>query len=380
MLLAAAALARPEPPDVDDPLRTTRQETADVALVIGNEAYYAVPRVAYARRDAAAVAGWLSYTRGIPPERVRVLDDVASEQISAAVAELAPLVGEGGTFWLYYAGHGAADPSTGERLLLGVDVQPDPAVFAARSVALADLQEAAGAGGHPVVSWIDACFNGAGRGGELVGEEKRFAVPAYAVPVASVSEWAATGPEQLAGPWHAVEHGAFTWLAVGASRGWADGELDGARDGTVTLGEAQAYVARTLRDVGVVDQVPLLTGDGATVLAVGDALEPAPPPELLATLPGVPPRRVRRVRTGSLVGGALLVAGAASLAGGFSLRGDLRDDLSTGSTTAQDALGRASAVNALLGAGWTSATLGVSTMGFAVVVGDAPGVGWRARW
>ena len=35
------------------------------------------------------------------------------------------LATDGGVVWVYFAGHGAASPETGERLLLGDDIRPD---------------------------------------------------------------------------------------------------------------------------------------------------------------------------------------------------------------------------------------------------------------
>ncbi len=72
---------------------------------------------------------------------------------------------------------------------------------------------------------------------------------------------------------------------MGALRGWADGELDGRRDGSVTAEEAQAYVTRVLRAAQVQGQTPqLLARDaGALVLARG-VTEAGPTREALRAL------------------------------------------------------------------------------------------------
>lgn len=64
-------------------------------------------------------------------------------------------------------------------------------------------------------------------------------------------------------------HGAFTYLSLGALRGWADGALDGAPDGVVTAGEAARYVERGLLELGIPGQQPVLLGDRDRVLAAG---------------------------------------------------------------------------------------------------------------
>jgi hypothetical protein len=80
--------------------------------------------------------------------------------------------------------------------------------------------------------------------------------------------WSATDADETAVPYGPAEHGAFTYFAVGALSGWADG-VDGEADGEVTLDEAQSYVARALPSVGITGQKPQLAGAGAMVMAQG---------------------------------------------------------------------------------------------------------------
>ncbi len=87
-------------------------------------------------------------------------------------------------------------------------------------------------------------------------------------------EWTAAGPDQWSGPLDAARHGAFTYLAVGAMRGWADGQRDGVRDGKVTVEEASLYVEEGLRSLQIRDQRPERVGDGALVLSSGTEERP----------------------------------------------------------------------------------------------------------
>lgn len=276
LLLSAAQAA----PDLEQPLRTGANAPADTAVVVGIEDYAFVPDVPYATRDAKAFYDTLVYTIGVPASRVRLLDRGAGrEQILEALEAAGREVGAGGTVWVYFAGHGAADPSTGERLLLGDDVRQDPTGFASRGVRVEEAKALASSGGGNVVLMVDACYGGLGRDGDELVPGKRFLVPAYARPTnPSIVEWNAAAGDQLSGPIHAVRHGAFTYFAVGALRGWADGHLTGVRDGKVTAEEAHLYVADALRTVQIHDQVPQLAvvNAGERVLSSGDALEPSP--------------------------------------------------------------------------------------------------------
>ena len=267
-------------PDIDAPLKTGAASAADTAVVVGIEDYAFAPDVPFARRDASAFYDLLVYTRGVPASRVRMLTNGASkEQILAAVTEAGKTVGAGGTVWVYFAGHGAAHSSTGERMLLGDDVRADPVAFDARGVTVTELKALAGAGGGSVNLVVDACYSGLGRGGDELLAGKRFLVPQYAKETSpTVLEWSAASGDQLSGPLDAAQHGAFTYFAVGALRGWADGHIDGKPDGAVTAEEAQLYVRDALKTVQITDQTPelVVSRSSERVLMKGSGLEAAP--------------------------------------------------------------------------------------------------------
>ncbi|MBT3223500.1 MAG: hypothetical protein HN348_30885, partial [Proteobacteria bacterium] len=268
LILGALALALAGTlPEVDKPLKTGARNSEDAAVVIGIEDYIFVADVPYATRDAQAVYDFLIYTRGVPSSQVRLLNGGASrELILEAVTKAGKQVSQNGVVWVYFAGHGAADPSTGDRILLGDDVRNDPVAFASRALTVDELLSFGGAGGGRVHLLVDACYSGLGRSGEAVLAGKRFAVPNYAVQGSRHLLWSASSGDQLSGPLEAVQHGAFTYTMLGALRGWADGELDGVRDGRVTAEEAQLYVSSALRSLQITGQQPELVVEGDVVM------------------------------------------------------------------------------------------------------------------
>ncbi|MCO4747827.1 MAG: caspase family protein [Proteobacteria bacterium] len=278
--LAGHAKAAPGLPSIDEPLRTGSEAPADTAVVIGVEDYAFVQDVPYAQRDAASVYDLLVYTVGVPSSRVQLFDHGASkEQILEAVGRAGENVGVGGSVWVYFAGHGAADPSTGGRMLLGDDVKRDATAFASRGVLVEDLTALASARGGAVNLIVDACYSGVGREGQELVSGTRLLVPEYAVASKpGVLEWSAASGDQLSGPLHTARHGAFTYLAVGALRGWADGQRDGVVDGVVTAEEAHLYVREGLESLQIHDQTPVLVTEQRVGrrLVGGDALEPRP--------------------------------------------------------------------------------------------------------
>jgi formylglycine-generating enzyme required for sulfatase activity len=190
---------------------------------------------------------------------------------------------------VYFAGHGAMEPNGSRRLLLGRDASTDPEAFARFAVAVDDVRSWATSGGGDVMLVVDACYNGGGRTGEgVLTGGRRNVVPAYEVQSgAHATEWAATAPAELSAPLTAVSHGAFTYFAVGALRGWADGEVDGTRDGNVTAEEANKYVVRALRAVQTQGQTPQLSKTDASKLVLARGVkELGPGREDLALLRG----------------------------------------------------------------------------------------------
>ncbi len=255
------APAPPQLPSLDQPLKTGERATRDAALIVGIEQYFVAAPVPHAVHDAAVTYDLIVHTIGVPRDRVELLTaNVNKEAMLAAWARTLDAVEPGGVLWFYFAGHGAASPSTGERLLLGDDVRRDAAQFEARAVGLDHLADQAAARGVTLMLWTDACYNGLGRGGEALSQGTRSVVPDHAPALQpGLGLWTAAGPDQLSGPLPGVAHGAFTYFAVGALRGWADGELDGQRDGQVTAAEAQAYVLRALREHQIHGQQPVLS-------------------------------------------------------------------------------------------------------------------------
>ncbi len=282
--LAAPAYGAPLP-DIDEPLRAGARAPRDTAVVVGIQDYTHIADVPWATRDAQAFYRLLIYTLGLSASRVRLLDQGAShEMIRDALAQAAEQAGGEGRVWFYFAGHGAASSRDGERMILGQDVRAEVSAFDSRGLTTAELQQVAGAHGSQVMMVLDTCYTGRDRSGAALVEGGRFVVPSYASRAEpDVVAWTAAGPNELAQPLDAAGHGAFTYFVVGALRGWADGQLDGERDGQVTLEEASLYVSDSLAAAQIGSQHPALVAERPEgwVLSASSKLEL--PPELDAT-------------------------------------------------------------------------------------------------
>jgi len=272
--------ARPSPaadlPGIEAPLRSGRESPGDSAVVVGIEVYpFLKLDVPYAQRDAGAFESLALYTLGIPASRVQLLSGPTSAEMEKALKQAGDETGPDGTVYVYFAGHGAST-SDGRHMILGADVPLDADLFDDRGLTLDRIQQLAGRGGAATVLLVDACYAGVSRAGDSLAAGSRRVIPNYHLQARARSTvWTAAGPDEVAGPLDAVQHGAFSYLAIGALRGWADGELDGRRDGEVTTQEADLFVRRALKEAGLRSQHPSLIGEGA-VLTSGRNLEGAP--------------------------------------------------------------------------------------------------------
>jgi len=286
VLLAPLLTDATELPRIDDPLRTGQTAGEDSAVVIGIEEYpFLELDVPYASRDAEAFESLAIYTLGIPPSRVHLLRSPTSAQMIKSLQRAGEETGPDGKVYVFFAGHGASS-TEGQRLILGADVPYDLDLFEDSGLSLARVQRLVGVGGAHVVLMVDACYIGVGRTGGALIEGGRAYVPRSALETEPRSTvWNAAGFDEVAGPLDAAQHGAFSYFAIGALRGWADGELDGEPDGRVSTEEANRFVTRALKEVGIRSQHPSLSGEEG-VLAAGRNLEGAP--DLMALRQTVP--------------------------------------------------------------------------------------------
>lgn len=271
LLLIASALAAGWPA-LDSPARSSATAPSDAAVVVGAEHYAWLPRNPNAQRDANLFSSWLVFSRGVPVDRITRLSDPNAPAWMDALDRAAAKVGPDGTLWVYFAGHGTMSPMDGVHALL-----PANAHASDTSVSVERLQTAlARSAAARVVLILDTSFAGVGRGGVALGDARTLDAPEPA-PSSDprVITWVGTGPLEFPAVLDPVEHGAFTWHVVGALRGWADGTF-GARDGRVTVEEAQAWVRRRLSALRL-NQTPSLderTSARAAVLSTLSEPEP----------------------------------------------------------------------------------------------------------
>ena len=261
------AHAQPAPswPDLAAAPATAAEGAKDAALIIGVEDYVFVPRVPGAAKNATDWFTYLVDGRKVPIGQVKLLRnaDATREGILGRAAEVAAMVKAGGTVWVVFIGHGAPAADGKEGVLIGVDAQQKAESLYARSVRQSELSAALG--GKPTVMVLDACFSGRAAGGGPIAGDLQPLLLSRASTAAGMTLLSAGKSDQFAGPLPGLGRPAFSYLVLGALRGWGDGN----RDGTVTAQEAVNYAAKalTVLPIGRAQTPELVGGSGALVLA-----------------------------------------------------------------------------------------------------------------
>ncbi len=220
----------------------------DAAVVVGIESYAHVASIPGARENAIAWYEYLVHSRGIPIEHVSLLvdNDATREDVEWAVDEAARQVTDDGTLWFVFIGHGAPSRSQDDGLLIGYDAQQKARSIEARGLSRSALLERLESSpAEDIRVLLDACFSG--RSGD--GEQLVAGLQPLVVAVEGDSRdprtmlFTAARNDEFAGPLPGAERPAFSYLALGGLRGWADEN----EDGSVTAQELHEYVRTALQ-------------------------------------------------------------------------------------------------------------------------------------
>lgn len=192
----------------------------DVAVVIGVEEYQRLPKSDYSVRDANLVKAYV-LALGFRERNVELLvnDGATQSSIRKTVETWLPnRVKPGSRVLVYYSGHGAPDPQSGEAYLVPYD--GDPNYLPDTGYPLKRLYEALGkAKAKEVIVLLDSCFSGAG-GRSVLAKGAR--------PMVLVQEGARLPPNlavlsssqgaQISTSFPDKGHGLFTYYFVKALR------------------------------------------------------------------------------------------------------------------------------------------------------------------
>lgn len=204
--------------DVDEiPSTKAKLNKNAYAIVIGIESYrQKLPKADFAVSDAKIMVEYLTRVLGYPEENViTLLNDHASNVDLAKYFEkwLPNNVEPGSTVFVYYSGHGAPNPKTGDAYLVPYD--GDPSFIDETGYSLKRMYAALGKlPAREIIVALDSCFSGAG-GRSVIAKGARPLVMnlnTAATPSKNMTVLAASSDDQISSTYDEKGHGLFTYF------------------------------------------------------------------------------------------------------------------------------------------------------------------------
>jgi hypothetical protein len=228
--------------DIDRPLLT---ETArimgdnDLAVVIGIEGYQNLPKSDYSYADARLVKDYVK-ALGFKERNIELITDEKATRSGIAKAVEVWLKNkskEDSRIFVYYSGHGAPDPSTGEAYLVPYD--GDPNYLSVTGYPLKMLYSNLGKlQVREVIVILDSCFSGAGGRSVLAKGARPLVMSAAPLSIASnIAILTATQGAQISTSSSEKGHGIFTYYFLKALK-----------DGKKNVAEIYQYLKPLVED------------------------------------------------------------------------------------------------------------------------------------
>lgn len=224
---------------VDSPPPALAPDPRRFALVIGVERYLRLPAAAYAARDAEAMKNYL-IAMGYPSQNIVTLSgpNATRALLQGYLEEWLPRnLKPDSEFFLYYAGHGAADALTHKSYLVPWDADAEFLDSTAYPLdrLYADLAKLRS---HRIVAALDACFSGMGARSVAPPGRPLISGVTLGQPLGAARVLAAASGAQIAAVLPGEGHGLFTYYLLKGLRG----DAADAR-GRVTLDGLERYLS-----------------------------------------------------------------------------------------------------------------------------------------
>ena len=220
-----------------------------VAVVIGNKTYRNedIPDVKYAARDAQTVKKYLTRTLGVGEENVIYVENATAAALTRIFGtaddpegQLHNWVkpGESEVF-VYYSGHGAPSPESGQAYLVPYDANPNYLSqngYPARQL----YGNLAKVPAKSVTLMLEGCFSGVSEGGAVLQRASPVEL-SVENPVMALDDglaFTAGAADQIASWYPEKKHGLFTYFFLKGLRGPADWNGDRA----ITSAEMGQYL------------------------------------------------------------------------------------------------------------------------------------------
>ena len=201
--------------DVNVP-KTKELNANTFALIIANENYTKVEGVPFALNDGKSFMRYCQDVLGVPSENIVSAFNATFSDMIEAIDQIKNLEAafDDMKLLVYYSGHGQPDPSSKEAYLLPVDASPRNM---STSYKLSKFyQELTAYNPSSVTVFLDACFSGAKKDGQIMDKEARGVVitPRDEAPDSNMVIFAACSGDETAYPYKNQKHGLFTYFLL----------------------------------------------------------------------------------------------------------------------------------------------------------------------
>lgn len=232
--------------DVDVNIPQTQQSNEKTfVVIISNENYIRLSRVDYSLADGTLFGSYCQNALGIPQNNIRLYKDATYGVMLEAMDDIKNIAqaykGEIDVIF-YYSGHGAPEEQTQESYLLPVDAY---GVRKETCYSLNQLyKDLQSLGVERVTIFLDACFSGSSRDGNMLASARGVAIKAKKeIPQGNMVVFSAASDDETALPYKEKGHGLFTYYLLK--------KLQEAK-GKVSLGELGDYIKQHVKQQSVV--------------------------------------------------------------------------------------------------------------------------------
>lgn len=203
--------------DVDKDIPVANKKAENVfAVIIGNESYNKEDGVPFAANDGKIFAEYCKNAIGLPDENIHLVINATLNDMKHEIGWLNKVLetrkGNAKAIF-YYAGHGIPDEASKNSYLLPVDGYGSDV---STGYPLEQLYRELGTvPSQSVTVFLDACFSGAKRDGDMLASARGIALKANrGIPVGNVVVFSAAQGDETAFPYKKEGHGLFTYYLL----------------------------------------------------------------------------------------------------------------------------------------------------------------------
>ena len=220
--------------------------TNTFAVIIANENYQYESAVEFAKHDGEMMKQYCTQTLGMPEKNVRLVENATLNNIRAAlgwIKEVSDAYNGQAKVVFYYSGHGIPNEATSQAYLLPVDGTGRDYNTGYPVSKL--YEELSSLQAQSVVAFMDACFSGAKRSGEMMASARGVAIKARQdTPKGKMVVFSASQGDETAYPYKGQSHGMFTYFLLKKLQ---------ESNGDATLGELGDYINSKVRQCSIVE-------------------------------------------------------------------------------------------------------------------------------